>query len=82
VVFFKLQLIMFFEGIRSERPMRRFIGDRAKLGYHTHYVVDGGQARIILAALVTPASILEFLSELGFDWPSCQIIRASSDSAI
>src|SRR6266566_3745340 len=24
------------------------------LGYHTHYVVDGGKARIILAALVTP----------------------------
>jgi transposase len=28
-----------------------------KLGYHTHYVVDGGKARIILACLVTPASI-------------------------
>ena len=24
------------------------------LGYHTHYVVDGGKSRIILAALVTP----------------------------
>jgi hypothetical protein len=24
------------------------------LGYHDHYVVDGGKARIILAALVTP----------------------------
>jgi hypothetical protein len=34
-------------------PMSRFQGDRAKLGYHTHYVVDGGKARIILAALVT-----------------------------
>ena len=40
-------------------PMRRFKGDAAKLGYHTHYVVDGGQARIILAALVTPASIMD-----------------------
>ena len=26
----------------------------AALGYHDHYVVDGGKARIILAALVTP----------------------------
>lgn len=40
-------------------PMSRFTGDKAKLGYHTHYVVDGGQARIILAALVTPASIMD-----------------------
>src|SRR5687768_2773000 len=40
-------------------PMSRFQGDRAKLGYHTHYVVDGGKARIILAALSTPASIMD-----------------------
>lgn len=39
--------------------MRRFTGDKAKLGYHTHYVVDGGKARIILAALVTPASVMD-----------------------
>jgi hypothetical protein len=39
--------------------MRRFAGDRAQLGYHDHYVVDGGKARIILAALVTPASIMD-----------------------
>jgi hypothetical protein len=32
---------------------------RAGLGYHTHYVVDGGKARIILGVLVTPASIME-----------------------
>jgi transposase len=40
-------------------PMSRFSGDIAKLGYHDHYVVDGGRARIILAALVTPASIMD-----------------------
>jgi transposase len=28
-----------------------------RLGYHDHYVVDGGTARIILAALVTPADV-------------------------
>jgi hypothetical protein len=32
---------------------------KASLGYHTHYVVDGGKARIILAALVTPSSIMD-----------------------
>jgi transposase len=30
-----------------------------RLGYHLHYVVDGGRARIILAALVTPASVMD-----------------------
>jgi transposase len=28
-----------------------------RLGYHDHYVVDGGRARVILAALVTPADV-------------------------
>jgi hypothetical protein len=34
-------------------------GARACLGYHDHCVVDGGKARIILHALVTPADIME-----------------------
>ncbi len=38
-------------------PMR--IGGRTSLGYHDHYVVDGGRARIVLAALVTPADVME-----------------------
>jgi hypothetical protein len=32
---------------------------KARLGYHDHYVVDGGKRRIILAALVTPADVME-----------------------
>ncbi|HLZ68993.1 MAG TPA: IS1182 family transposase [Dehalococcoidia bacterium] len=40
-------------------PMRRFSGDRASLGYHDQYVVDGGKHRIILAAFVTPADIMD-----------------------
>jgi transposase len=40
-------------------PMKRFTGDKARLGYHTHYVVDGGKARIIMAVLVTPSSIMD-----------------------
>jgi transposase len=31
----------------------------ADLGYHTHYVVDGGKARIILHVLVTPSEVME-----------------------
>lgn len=44
---------------RDATPMRSTNGANASLGYHTHYVVDGGKARIILAALVTPASIMD-----------------------
>jgi transposase len=34
-------------------------GERACLGYQDHYVVDGGKARIILHALVTPGDVME-----------------------
>jgi transposase len=34
-------------------------GRRPALGYHDHYVVDGGKARIILYPLVTPADVME-----------------------
>jgi len=39
------------------------------LGYRDHYVVDGGKARIILSALVTPASIMDNTPMLDLtDW--------------
>jgi transposase len=41
---------------------------RSKLGYHTHYVVDGGKARIILAALVTPSEVMENQPILDLLW--------------
>jgi Transposase DDE domain len=34
------------------------------LGYHTHYVVDGGKARVILDVLVTGAEVMENLPML------------------
>jgi len=37
----------------------RTSGQKATLGYHDHYVIDGGKARIILNALVTPADVME-----------------------
>lgn len=41
---------------------------KAHPGYHTHYVVDGGKARIILAALVTPSEVTENLPMLDLLW--------------
>jgi hypothetical protein len=44
-------------------------GGSAVLGYRDHYVVDGGKARIILSALVTPASITDNTPILDLvDW--------------
>ena len=40
----------------------------SRLGYHAHYVVDGGKARIILAALVTPAEVMENQPMLDLLW--------------
>jgi hypothetical protein len=39
-------------------PMRLKAGG-THLGYHTHYVVDGGKARIILQVLVTPSEVMD-----------------------
>jgi transposase len=43
-------------------------GGRAGLGYQTHYVVDGGKARVILHALVTPADVMENQALLDLLW--------------
>ncbi len=37
VVFFKLQLIMFFEGLRSERQLLRVVGERLSLRWYLGY---------------------------------------------
>ena len=53
-------------------PLRT--GEGARLGYRDHYVVDGGRARVILAALVTPgdvqdnAPMLDLLHRVRFRW--------------
>jgi hypothetical protein len=41
---------------------------KARLGYPDHYVVDGGKARIMLAALVTPADVMENQPMLDLLW--------------
>ncbi|HEU5425094.1 MAG TPA: IS1182 family transposase [Nitrolancea sp.] len=42
-----------------DAALMKAAGQRPALGYHDHYVVDGGKARIILHALITPADVME-----------------------
>lgn len=50
-------------------PMRAQGGGSTVLGYRDHYIVDGGKARIILSALVAPASITDNTPLLDLvDW--------------
>jgi transposase len=45
------------------------LGDgRTHLGYQDHYLVDGRRARIVLAALVTPAEVQEHQPALDLLW--------------
>ncbi len=134
IVFFKLQLTLFFEGLRSERQLMQVVADRlslrwclgydlteplpdhssltrirqrlgvdifqrffervvdlcqeaglvwgrefyidatkggTSLGYHDHYVVDDGKRRIILAALATPANVMENVPMRDLLWRVC-----------
>lgn len=48
-------------------PMRPS-GERACLGYHDHYCVDGGRARIILYPLVTPSDVMDDEPMLPMPW--------------
>ena len=50
-------------------PMRTKHG--TALGYHDHYVVDGGKHRIVLAALVTPADVMENVPMRDLLWRVC-----------
>jgi transposase len=62
------------------------VGGHATLGYHDHYVVDGGKARIILHAVVTPADVMEntpmldLLRRVRFRW-KLRPKRAVGDTA-
>ena len=42
-------------------PMHQKKGSTSRLGYLTHYVVDGGKARVVLNVLVTGAEVTENL---------------------
>ena len=49
-------------------PMRWSGSARRKLGYQTHYVVDGGKARVFLSVLVTPGKVSENRPVIGLLW--------------
>jgi transposase len=51
-------------------PMWQTSG-RTHLGFHDHDVVDGGKARIVLAALVTPAEVMENQPMPDLLWRTC-----------
>ena len=46
-------------------------GSSTRLGYQTHYVVDGGKARIIIQALVAPAEVMEGQPMRDLVWHTC-----------
>ena len=48
-------------------PMARS-NSSTKLGYQTHYVVDGGKARVILGVLVAPSEVTENRPMLDLLW--------------
>jgi transposase len=43
-------------------------GGGSDVGYHTHYAVDGGKERIILATLVTPSEVMDNQPMLDLLW--------------
>jgi transposase len=51
-------------------PMKRRESKGSHLGYHAHYVVDGGKARVILNVLVTPFEVTENAPMLDLLWRS------------
>src|SRR5215210_8961055 len=57
----------------------------SRMGYHAHYVVDGGKARVILQALVTPADVtenqpmLDLLFRTVFRWRA-RVRRVTGDA--
>jgi pimeloyl-ACP methyl ester carboxylesterase len=57
----------------------------SRMGYHAHYVVDGGKARVILQALVTPADVtenqpmLDLLFRTRFRWRA-RVRRVTGDA--
>src|SRR5262249_389801 len=52
----------------SDATPMRLKGGGVHLGYHTHYVVDGGKRRIIMQVLVTPAEVMENQPMLDLLW--------------
>jgi transposase len=54
-----------------DAALMRRKGGGLHFGYHDHYAVDGGKARIILGVLVTPADVMENQPFLDLLWRVC-----------
>jgi transposase len=54
-----------------DATLMRQHGQGVKLRYRTHYIVDGGPARLILGVLVTPADVMENTVFLDLLWRTC-----------
>ena len=54
-----------------DASMMQRAGRSTHPGYHVHYVVDGGKARVILEVLVTPSEVMENQPMLDLLWRSC-----------
>jgi transposase len=54
-----------------DAALMREPGQGVRLRYRTHYLVDGGPARIILQVLVTPADVKENSVFLDLLWRAC-----------
>jgi hypothetical protein len=61
-------------------PMRQGSGP-VHLGYQTHYVVDGGKQRMILAALVTPAEVMENQPMLDLHRPGAVPLASTAQAS-
>jgi transposase len=54
-----------------DATLMRQHGQGVRLRYRTHYIVDGGPARIILQVLVTPSDVIENTVFLDLLWRAC-----------
>jgi transposase len=54
----------------SDATLMHKKGGGTAIGYHTHYAVDGGKARIILSVLVTPSEVMDNQPMLDLLWHS------------
>jgi transposase len=56
---------------RDATLMRARRGGALQLGYHDHYLTDGGRERIILSVLVTASEVMENQVMLDLLWHTC-----------
>lgn len=68
--YYKRQADSYVSTTDPDASMMQRTGKSSHLGYQVHYVVDGGKARVILQALVTPAEVMENRPMLDLLWRS------------